>query len=462
MKRRFIITIAIVLAITVGGIGLLQYFLFRAEQFRLIDQQIESVASLLASSDLTTIELKGFEDAADIIDDVTGGEHPNQFFLVYSRTGNLIYKSANADYLPDNIPLTPTWQTIENEGHYIRVLSIPLEKHRPGIAFSGGHHRMLQTGIILDEALVRWREVGRYVFIYSSLIIVLILLSTIILSATLLTPLRQLAAYLRFMGSRFDEKQMVKDENAIPAANLAAQLMKHKDEFGQLVVAAQSLHERVGRALKTTQVWTAQMAHEMKTPLTILQNSLEGIRSAGELEAKDKAALEAQKEVTHLNSLISGFLEWTSAENFPTTDADVHAIRLNTEVEEIAQKMLRAHPGRVKIELESDVRVFARPAFFQQAVSNLISNALKYSPAHADVRVVLRNDTLSIFDEGGGIPPDVLKNLGQPFNYGLTDRHGFGLGLAWVSTICRKYGWELRFINSGGGTEARLIFLSSL
>ena len=49
------------------------------------------------------------------------------------------------------------------------------------------------------------------------------------------------------------------------------------------------------------------------------------------------------------------------------------------------------------------------------------------------------------------LPKHVLENLGQPFNYAHKTPHGFGLGLAWVTTICRKYGWELIFSNRSGG-----------
>jgi signal transduction histidine kinase len=462
LKRRFFLTIAIVLAVTISGVGFLQYFLFRAEQFRLIDQQIESVASLLISSDLSRVELKEFEDAAKIIEDITEGERPNQFVIVYNRKGVQVYRSSSADYLPGNISLTPTWQTIENGGHFIRVLSVPLEKHKVGPV------RMLQTGLILDEALVRWREVGRYVFMYSSLLLILILFSTFILSRTLLLPLTDLANYLRYMGSRFDETQISGVDHSAQVPPRALRLTKSKDEFGQLVQAAQGLHDRIGQALRTTQVWTAQMAHEMKTPLTILQNRLDALSQSDDTpvipSVREQTLKEAQKEVLHLNRLINSFLEWTAVENFPVSDSDLHAIRLKSEVEEIAEKMARDYPGRITLEADSMDRVFARPGFVQQAVSNLISNALKYSPAESVVRVVLKGSILSIYDRGSGVPAEVLGNIGQPFNYGRTQKHGFGLGLAWVTTICRKYGWQLEFLRTVSPgeveTESRLNFKS--
>jgi signal transduction histidine kinase len=69
-------------------------------------------------------------------------------------------------------------------------------------------------------------------------------------------------------------------------------------------------------------------------------------------------------------------------------------------------------------------------------------------------------NALEIEDRGPGIPRDVAERIGQPFNYGHKGTGGFGLGLAWVSTICHKYGWTLSFraANAGIGSIARIDF----
>ena len=98
MKRRFILTIGLILVAALGILGTTQFFLFRAEQDRLIDQRIESTASLLISSDITNAELKEFEEAEGIIQDVVGGEPLNQFVIIYNRKGDVKYRSSNAAF----------------------------------------------------------------------------------------------------------------------------------------------------------------------------------------------------------------------------------------------------------------------------------------------------------------------------------------------------------------------------
>ncbi len=451
MKRRFLLSIAIVLALSLTAVGLTQYFLFRDEQFNHIDQQIETTASLLISSDLNSVELKEFEDAQGVVESVVNGDKINQFVIIFNRKGKMVYRSKIAQIVPLDISTDQRWQTIEKNGHFIRILTLPLEKNFTGPA----PHRILQTGIILDADLLRWRNLGRHIILYSLLIIVLVIVVTWILSRTLLRPLVELSLFLKYLGNQFDEKKLVVGREATIA--LPKDIQTSKDEFGDLVQAAQSLHSRILQSLKTTQVWTAQMAHELKTPLTILSNCLESFRTAKSDAEKENLLRDSQNEVAHLNRLISSFLEWTSAENFPVSQSELHALKLKNVVEETAIRILRNYPDRIKIEAESNLTLFAQPGFLEQAISNLVVNALKYS--QGSVKVILKNEILSILDEGAGIPKHVLDNLGQPFNYAHKTPHGFGLGLAWVSTICRKYDWQLKFENRvDGGLCAQIQF----
>ena len=438
MKRRFTLTIGFVLAVAIGAVGVLQYLIFQAEQYRAIDQRLETTASLLLSSRLTTAELAEFEEADDIIEEVIGGERLNQFIVIHDRKGDVVYRSKNAFLLPDEIPINEKWQTIDIEGNYVRILTLPLTAQaRP-------KRRTIQVGLIVAEDLLRWRSVGRHILIYGALILVLIILTTWILSYGLLRPLTELASYLRFLSRRFDPKT-ASSPGLAPPPPFVRHMREGEDEFADLVRAAEAVNQTIVDGLKRTQAWTAQMAHELKTPLTILRNSLERATRAESLGNCRDSVQEAVAEVTHLNNLISGFLEWTSADSTPTSISDLHALRLGAVAWETAEKIGRDHGSRVRFEGLSNHLVFARPGFLEQAISNLLLNALKYSSSSSAVVVRVEARALEIEDGGPGIPREVLARLGQPFNYGEKGTGGFGLGLAWVSTICQKYGWRLTF-----------------
>lgn len=446
MKRRFLLTIGLVLATAIGSVGILQYVLFRSEQYRLIDSRIEATATLLISSELSRADLKDFDEAENIISDVVGGERFNQFIIIYKRTGEEIYRSSNAEVLPTTIPRDEKWQTIEIDGHFIRVLTLPLARPRPG-KHTGNLHdtRILQTGLILDQDLLRMKNLSRHVMLYSVMILALILLTTLWLAEVLLRPLKELALYLRHMSSRLEVSPDMSTAEINASEPRMPSIHDGKDEFGQLVAESKRLRDMIGRGLKNTQAWTAQMAHEMKTPLTVLQNSLERAKSATETPVRELALNEASQEISHLNSLISSFLEWSAAENFPEMAEDLHAVRLGQVARELFDKIERQSPGRLRLEGDSNLRVFAKRGFAHQAISNLVINAIKYSPLGSVVILRVREDRIEILDEGPGLPSHVIEHLGEPFNYGSKNQHGFGLGLAWVRTICRKYSWNLSF-----------------
>jgi signal transduction histidine kinase len=441
LKRRFLFTIGAVLATAVISVGFLQYLLFRSEQYRLIDSRIEATATLLLSSELSRADLKDFDEAETIISTVVGGDRFNQFIIIYRRNGDEIYRSANAEVLPAGLPRDEKWQTIETSGHFIRVLTLPLA--RPG----HGKHlntqsdtRVLQTGLILDQDLLRMRALSRHIVIYSLMILALILLTTFWLAEALLEPLKELALYLRHMSSRLEIAPDLGDREfpEPPIKNEA-------DEFGQLVAETRRLRDMIGRGLKNTQAWTAQMAHEMKTPLTILQNNIEQSRSETDPARRETSLKEASAEIAHLNSLITSFLDWSAEENFPELAEDLHAERLGQVAQEVAAKMERQFPGRIRFEGDSNIRVIAKAGFAHQAITNLVTNAVRYSPDDSLVTLRLHGDCVEVVDCGPGIPAHVIEHLGQPFNYGSKEKRGFGLGLAWVSTVCRKYGWKLEF-----------------
>lgn len=103
----------------------------------------------------------------------------------------------------------------------------------------------------------------------------------------------------------------------------------------------------------------------------------------------------------------------------------------------------------------------ASPLHIEQLISNLVSNAIAYSPKDSHIDVSVKNQTLTIIDRGPGIPKSVKDRLGEPFNRGGADptvSKGSGLGLAWVKSICRLYSWEMSVQSSDQGSEILVKF----
>lgn len=433
MKIRFVLNIFFVLLLTVCTVSALHFYYLRDERLRLIDQEIETTASALISSDVSRIPLDDFEESEDHLHEVLGTHKMSKIIFLKDKNGNVIYENANAQFIPEEIPVESGWQTRRIGKHEVRLLSVLIPSLK----------QTLQVGVLVEREFLYWRHVDiRFVF-YCGAITIGLLIISILLSSLLLSPLRQLALFLDHVAKEFGRGtgQIRPLDGVIPDFG-------GTDEFSRLIESVKRLSDLIRLNLSTFQSWTALMAHEIKTPLTIIQNLIEGSqkekKTSGEIVSKDREILQ---EVNRLNLLLNSFLDWASVENSPATVSEIHAIRLEKRVKQVVERMQNLDLGRVEFISKGDVVVFANPAHVDQLVINLISNALKYSPKSEKVLVKLEDSLLSVEDKGPGIPPLVLERLGQPFNFHRQGEiKGSGLGLAWVNTVCKKYGWKLNVI----------------
>lgn len=400
--------------------SVLHFYFMAEERLRLIDQQLEASASLLLTSDLPKLTFEDLEQVETYLYEILGNSRTNKLILIKNQKGRVIFSSRNARWLLEDLPEAPKWQMVTVEGHRLRLLAVKVPQVK----------KTLQIAMVLDTELFYWRQLDFIFVLYVLSALLLVLGVTFFLARALLRPLGHLADYLNFVSEQFDEG--FRD----PAPRISRELRVAgsgpQDEFWLLTQAATRLTEKIGRNMKLMRSWTAQMAHELKTPLTILRNQLdEG---------------EATAQLDRLDHVISSFLEWASVENSASQSGQLTAIALSPVVRSIASRLDRVYPGRIVVEQTAMPTLFGSPPLVEQAITNLISNALKYSKPDTQVAVRLTATSIIVEDRGSGIPGVVLEKLGQPFNFFQQENSstkGTGLGLAWVATICRKYGWKL-------------------
>ncbi len=435
MKRKFIINIFIALLLTVAIVSALHYYFLRSERMRLIDHDLETTASALISSDLSHLPLDDFEEAEDYLHEVLGTKKIAKIILLKNVDGSTVYSNSNAVFLSDDMPVLSDWSTIKSGNHTIRVLSIPV----------AGRPQFLQVGVILDREQSYWKMLDLRFVGYCLLIALVVLVISYLLASQLLSPLRQLALYLDHVTTQMATANPIihNVEGILPSS-------RSPDEFSRLVGAVNRLLDKIKLNAKTFQGWTALMAHELKTPMTILRNQLE--------EAKSKEGIQ---EVERMGKLINSFLEWSSLENEVKAPQDIHAVSLESVVKACVARFPKVQAERVDVKVFAPATIFATPTHVEQIVQNLIENALKYSPVENNVYVEIHDNYLKVLDCGEGIPQSVIDKLGEPFNF--QKQHGVkgtGLGLAMVSTLCKKYGWKFTPQKEEGKFCARLDFVS--
>lgn len=441
-SRFFFITFIVLLVVSAGTIVIHSAFM-KADRIRLLDQQARAAAQALIDSDLNTIRIVNFQKANEIISEELGQSQIGKFFIIKNGKGEVIFASPGVeDLMKGPIPDKDQWYRFETKDQLVSVLNLKLPRVPD---------RSLQVGILINKSLVEPNYLSKSSAIFVLAVISLGLMASLIASSFLMRPIRALEDFLSSTISRHSSELPNLPERFMAIAN-----SKAKDEFRRLLFGLKEMIDKVNRNYRSSRLWGYQMAHELKTPLTLIM--LEAER--GQRQEQAQAQLTAiQSEATKINDTIQSFLGWAELEN-STSQKHLFAIRLQKIVEMQVERLKYAHGERVRLLGKTELTVVCNPQHLEQVVSNLVTNALRYSPADKAVNVAVAADSLSIVDKGSGIPKQVLDRIGEPFNKGASNSEAssHGLGLAWVNTIVRLYNWQMSIESTSEGSVVTVRF----
>lgn len=300
-----------------------------------------------------------------------------------------------------------------------------------------------QTGLVIHTAqkLEAREELVSYLIKDTLSVIMLIL------------PLLGLLIWLGVSRSLRPLNQLVSEAGAMHPRSLRP--FKIEDapaEVSPLIGALNRLLERLERAIENERRFTADAAHELRTPLAGLKVQLQVALRATDGQQRTRAlnkALEGVDRATHLvNQLL--ILARADRESATTlTFQPVDLVRLAGEV--IASLRGQAEQQGIGISLESDRPeqwVHGEPTMLPMLMRNLLENAIKYTPApgQAGIRISAADDAvrLEVWDSGAGIPPAELELMFQRFRRGdSVGTSGSGLGLSIVKRIAEIHDAEI-------------------
>lgn len=447
MKFRFFLILLLSLS-TVGlGLSLSFNYYLNAERLELIDVQLRESAVSLVNSELADIKKINFEEAEQLISEELGSNRIGKFFIIRNADGEVSFKSGSASLMDIDPPRTPQIYTYHVKGKNVRILNLNLPKRSD---------RTLQVGAIIDPTLTDWWFISNKLAFYLVIITIPILFFSFLLTNYLLSPLKLMAGHLQLATTDL--------QNLKPVPSLPKKLIKYSknnDEFSVLVVNTNQLLERININYKMTRPWTYQLAHEIKTPLSILSFDVE---SLSDEQLKNQSVIPSmQEQIERISNTVSQFLEWASVENTQQKE-NLFAIRIRSAVEDQIQSLNRIHHDRLIYNAKEDFVVISNPQHLQQLISNLLTNALHYSSSSVSIETY--DNTLKITDHGQGIPKEVQSRIGQPFNSGPqvphTKHKRTGLGLAWINTLTKLYNWNLVIDSTEKGTTIIIKFTKNL
>ncbi|MGJ4906355.1 ATP-binding protein [Bradyrhizobium sp. HKCCYLS2033] len=261
-----------------------------------------------------------------------------------------------------------------------------------------------------------------------------------------MTPVRRLRGDIEARGTG--------DLSPVPAAGLPS-------EIGPIADAVNGLLEKLRRALEAERSFTANSAHELRTPVAAALAQTQRLIAETRDTAARTRAQQIEVALRRLSQLSEKLMQLAKAEGGrlqgkETTDI---ASVLKLVIGEIMRDPAAA--GRLAVNIPATPVLFDIDTdAFAILARNLIENGLKHGASHAPVVVTLSNTgVLTVTNEGTAVPPELLERLSRPFERGSTDADGSGLGLAIAKAIASGVGAELVLTSplpgAQGGFQAR-------
>ena len=284
--------------------------------------------------------------------------------------------------------------------------------------------------------------------------------TSLLLSRTVVDPMRRLSAAAEHVSRNITARHELPDYK------------DRSDEVGQMASAFSDMTSALYRRIEASENFAADVAHELKNPLTAARSTAEALAYAKSEQQRAELVGQIQGELQRLNRLITD-VSATSRLDAELARQEMQPVNITVVLENVVKifrEILQANTRSVSLVIEhprSDVdqafMIYGNDSRLGQVVTNLIDNAISFSPEAGVVIVRVRHEgrriEITVEDEGPGIPEDRLEIIFDRF---YTDRpateairgKNSGLGLSISREIVRSHHGEIFAENMTGENSA--------
>ncbi len=231
----------------------------------------------------------------------------------------------------------------------------------------------------------------------------------------------------------------------------------YPSELKHMVDELNSLFQRVNSSYERERRFTADAAHELRTPLSISKVHLQNIQQVSE---NSQVTDFVSKALVGINRLIHMVQQLLILSRLDTHQQEKNktTLYLNTLCSEIIQEMTK-NPGTPKHDIHlhapnEGIEILANESSLRILLRNLLDNACRYAQAESPIDVVLNSTSISIKNQCPSLKEEELPHLFERFKRGATSsKQGSGLGLSICQQICQLNGFHLSLNNRQDGVE---------
>ncbi len=367
------------------------------------------------------------------------------FYAIYQDRELL---SGYADLPPPPLPLDDksSFQTVEYSGAMVRIASASR-------VLIGAHKRseisvsIAQTQDALAQTL---SDISQNVAALGAGLFVLMTLVAYWATETTIRPLKRLATSVERRGPQ-DLSPIQKE---VPL------------EMAPLVSSLNTLMRRLDQSLQQSEDFIAEAAHRLRTPLATVRSHADATLQRVS-KTENRAALRAMMRAIDESSRAASQLLDHAMITFRADHLHKEPIDLGELVQGLVvnlEPIAEMRDVGFELSVTGPVEIVGDFILIQNAIRNLIDNALKYSPPDAKIHITVSLDPtprVTIVDQGAGFPPDDIDGLTDRFARGKNagDTIGSGLGLTIARDVARAHSGNLALSNfAKGGACAILSF----
>ena len=402
----------------------------RAETEALFDAQMQRIA----------LSLSGSLGAGAFSDDAPGADTPDareMIIQIWRADGLMLYRSPQGRLLPPQTAIG--FSDIAAAGEHYRVYAL---------------RTATQVVQVAQQTEARQRMAGQ-------------LALRAVLPIALLAPVLMLIVWWvvgRAIGPIERTRRQVAarrpdDLSPLPTAELPAEVRPLVDEMNGLLT-------RLSAAWDALTHFTADAAHELRTPLAALHLQAQRLQRAPDDAARQVASERLVGGIDRATHLVEQLLALARQEGTPAAPVDVDLAALARSVADEALALYQSARIALEIDAPASLPVRAQPGALAVLLRNLVDNARRHTPAGGRVRVRVAAEggaELGVEDSGPGIAPeDRERVLARFYRAPGAPGQGSGLGLAIVAAIARQHGATLTLDASPdlGGLRVRVRFMA--
>jgi two-component system, OmpR family, sensor histidine kinase ChvG len=336
---------------------------------------------------------------------------------------------------------------VDAKGQSVVSVAVPIQRFKSVLGVLLLSDRPGEIDQIVTEE--RWAVLR--VFAVAALVMVIL---SILLASTIAGPIRQLARAAERV--RYD----VKSRREIP------DFTERSDEIGHLSGALRDMTNALFKRIEAIESFAADVAHELKNPLTSLRSAVETLPLARSEASRDRLLEVIQHDVRRLDRLISDISDASrlDAELLRVGSEPVDLVKVLTALTDVFNSVEREDGVKVRLSIPMGLPATAffvsgHDSRLGQVINNLVDNARSFSPEKGEVRINLRRTKadieIAVEDDGPGVPEHALERIFERFYTDRPEEQGFGqnsgLGLSISKQIIEAHGGQLHVENRKNG-----------